>query len=235
MNKLIVGNWKMNGTMTSARNLAAELVTFQKNKPVQVTVVVCPPYPYLGVVALRLMDSSLRWGAQDCAAHENGAFTGQVSAAMLKDMSCQYVIVGHSERRSQGNETDEHILQKAQKALAAGLTPIICLGENLQEREQGKAVDVVLSQAQQAIPEGKCIIAYEPVWAIGTGKVPTASQIEEIHQALAKKKPGLPLLYGGSVKAGNAAEILKIPHVNGLLVGGASLNAAEFWAIAEAA
>lgn len=235
MNKWIVGNWKMNGTMVSCRDLAAELVALQRKKPVHAIVVVCPPYPYLGLVALRLMDSSLHLGAQDCSAHEAGAFTGQVSVAMLQDLSCRYIIVGHSERRTQLNESSDLILQKAQQSLAAGLTPIICVGENLQERETGKAIDVVLSQARQAVPQRECLIAYEPVWAIGTGKTPNVSQIGEIHQALTQENPGIPILYGGSVKSSNASEILDIPHVKGLLVGGASLDAAEFWRIAEAA
>jgi triosephosphate isomerase len=235
MNKWIVGNWKMNGMMGSCRDLAAGLVTLEREKPVRATVVVCPPYPYLGVVALRLMDSSLHLGGQDCSAHEAGAFTGQVSAKMLKDLSCEYVIVGHSERRAQLNENNDLIRQKVQQSLAAGLTPIICIGENLEERETGKAIDVVLSQVQQAVPKGECLIAYEPVWAIGTGKTPNASQIREIHQMIARQNPGTPVLYGGSVKSSNASEILAIPHVHGLLVGGASLDTAEFWKIAKAA
>ena len=189
-------------------------MTLEREKPVRATVVVCPPYPYLGVVALRLMDSSLHLGGQDCSAHEAGAFTGQVSAKMLKDLSCEYVIVGHSERRAQLNENNDLIRQKVQQSLAAGLT---------------------LSQVQQAVPKGECLIAYEPVWAIGTGKTPNASQIREIHQMIARQNPGTPVLYGGSVKSSNASEILAIPHVHGLLVGGASLDTAEFWKIAKAA
>jgi triosephosphate isomerase len=234
MKKWIVANWKMNGTLESARRLATELVELSHTNPFSAHIVICPPFPHLGIVALRLTSSSLELGAQDCSAYEEGAYTGQVSASMLKDIACRYVILGHSERRTSMKEDDALVHQKAQAALIAGLTPIICVGETLEEREQGKAIETVISQVKQAVPKGKCLIAYEPVWAIGTGKSPNSAQIQEINQAIAKESPENGILYGGSVKSANAPEILCIPHVNGLLIGGASLNAHEFWKIVEA-
>lgn len=233
MSKIIVGNWKMNGTLSSTKDLTAELVALSQKQSTQATVVICPPYPYLGAAASILASSTLKLGAQDCSNMPNGAYTGQVSASMLKDLSCSYVILGHSERRTQMAETSKIITEKIQRVLEAGLIPIICVGESLKDREQGSAVDVVMTQAK-AVYHPSCLLAYEPIWAIGSGKVPSGDQIEEIHQSLAQNYPSTDILYGGSVKASNAMEILSIPGVNGLLVGGASLQAEEFWAITQA-
>ncbi|MGI4851588.1 MAG: triose-phosphate isomerase [Janthinobacterium lividum] len=233
MSKIIVGNWKMNGTLSNAKELTTDLVALSQKNSTQATVVICPPYPYLSIAASALSKSTLKLGAQDCSSATNGAHTGQVSATMLKDLSCSYVILGHSERRTQMAETSKIIAEKIQRVLEAGLIPIVCVGESLTDRESGSAVDVVMSQAK-AIFHPSCLLAYEPVWAIGSGKVPSGDQIEEMHQALAQSYPSTDILYGGSVKSSNATEILSIPNVGGLLVGGASLQADEFWAIAQA-
>ena len=233
MSKIIVGNWKMNGTLSNAKELTTDLVALSQKNSTKATVVICPPYPYLNVMASMLAKSTLKLGAQDCSSATNGAHTGQVSAAMLKDLSCSYIILGHSERRTQMAETSKIIAEKIQRVLEAGLIPIVCVGESLTDREDGSAVDVVMSQAK-AIFHPSCLLAYEPVWAIGSGKVPSGDQIGEMHQALAQSYPSTDVLYGGSVKSSNATEILSIPDVGGLLVGGASLQADEFWAIAQA-
>lgn len=233
MSKIIVGNWKMNSTLSNAKELTSDLVSLSQKQSTQATVVICPPYPYLNVVASVLTKSTLKLGAQDCSNVTNGAHTGQVSAAMLKDLSCGYVILGHSERRTQMAETSNLIVEKILRVLEVGLIPIVCVGESIENREEGSAVDTVMAQVK-AIFHPSCLLAYEPVWAIGTGKIPSGDQIEEIHQALAQSYPSTDILYGGSVKASNATEILSIPDVGGLLVGGASLQAEEFWAIAQA-
>ena len=234
MSRFIVGNWKMNMDLKSASALAAELIAFSHNTPVSCTVVVCPPFPYLGMAALTFLDSSLQLGAQDCSDQNKGAFTGQVSASMLKDLSCTYVILGHSERRALLKENNEVIKQKAQQALQEKIIPIICIGENEEQRAQNQAVQYVLDQAKHSCPDnGPYILAYEPVWAIGSGKIPTLDEITEIHQALMTQHPGCPILYGGSVNLENSSDILGLPCVAGVLVGGVSLKAQEFWKIAQ--
>lgn len=233
MSKIIVGNWKMNGTLSGAKEMTSRLVTLSQMHSTQATVVLCPSYPYLEAVATILAKSTLKLGAQDCASVTNGAHTGQVSAAMLKDLSCSYVILGHSERRTQMAENAQLIAEKIQRVLEVSLIPIVCVGESLIDREAGHAVDVVMAQAD-AVFHPSCLLAYEPVWAIGSGQIPSKDQIEEMHQALAQHYPSTDILYGGSVKSSNAAEILSIANVGGLLVGGASLQVDEFWAIAQA-
>ena len=237
----------MNGSLEMARTVAARLVELCHESPVapeQGRVVVCPPYLYLGMVGLKMMDSTLLLGAQDCSTEQKGAFTGQVSAAMLKDLGCSYVIVGHSERRTHLHETNLDIQKKAEQAVLSGLTPIICVGESWADREAGNAKEIVLEQVRASLPHldtsvekssesPLCILAYEPVWAIGTGKVPTEDQIQEIHDALDDAFKETPVLYGGSVNADNAKRILDLPHVGGLLVGGASLDPETFWKIAQ--
>ena len=204
---------------------------------------ICPPATLLFLVAELLTDTPVALGAQDCHAKPSGAFTGDIAAPMLADAGCSYVIVGHSERRAGHREDDALVRAKAEAAVAAGLTPIVCLGETEAERDAGQALAVVERQLAGSLPAGaeaaRLVVAYEPVWAIGTGRTPTASDIEAVHRHLRRKLAGrvaeperVRLLYGGSVKKDNCAEILGLPEVNGALVGGASLKAEEFWAIA---
>lgn len=206
---------------------------FVSARPALADVALCPPFTLLeAAIALA---GGLKIGAQDCRAGGDGAFTGDINAAMLKDLGCTYVIVGHSERRQGHGETDAQIRAKADSALAAGLIPIVCVGETLDQREAGEAANVVRAQIAQSAPADDCVLAYEPVWAIGTGLTPTPDQIAEIH-AIAKAQRAAPtaVLYGGSVKPANAAEIFAVAGVDGALVGGASLKAADFIAILRA-
>ena len=237
---LIAGNWKMNG-------ISADLAQLQAigAAPVQgVDVLICPPATLLSDAARALKGSSVFLGGQDCHELENGAYTGDVSAQMLRDAGATFVILGHSERRIYHHENNAHIALKADAALAAGLTPIICVGETLKQREAGEAMEVVEEQLAGSLPDGNAplVVAYEPVWAIGTGKVASIADITAmhmfIHQWLEAKLPqsaSVRVLYGGSVKAANATEIFAIPHVDGALVGGASLKASEFLPIVAAA
>lgn len=238
MKKLIVGNWKMNGSS----QFISTYFHFLRNTPLPTDkeYVICPPFPYLPHFARETTDLAFRLGAQDCHPEPSGAFTGDVSASMLKDLGCHYVIVGHSERRQGHQESDELVRRKAEAALQAGLIPIICVGETLEEREQGQAIDRILEQARASLPPltdtTKVVLAYEPIWAIGTGKVPTVDQIAEVHDALRKLLDSLNqsncrLLYGGSAKKDNAQDLLKIKNVHGLLVGGASLKPEEFFSL----
>lgn len=239
MKKLIAGNWKMNGTLDSARALIAGIEAGLTPDVMNTCdFVICPPFPHLMTAAQR--GPGLALGAQDCSAHENGAYTGDVSAAMLKDLGCTYVILGHSERRQYFHETDEGVAIKAAKAHAAGLITIICVGETEEQREQGAQEQIVADQLKGSLPIGydetNTVIAYEPVWAIGTGKTATAQDIAAMH-AFIRKQVGsdkMRILYGGSMKPGNAAEILATPNVDGGLIGGASLKADDFLAIAKA-
>lgn len=237
----------MHGTTAFASELAGSLADKMSDAGNNgVDMLLCPPAPLLGTVRTAIGASGISLGGQDCHAAEQGAHTGDVSAAMLGDIGCGYVIVGHSERRADHAEDDAAVKAKAGAAQTAGLVPVICIGETLEERESGKAVDVVTGQLRGSVPEGSSaanmVIAYEPVWAIGTGKVPTLDDIAEVHAAIrAALKDvsgdfdGVRILYGGSVKPENAADILAVANVNGALVGGASLKADDFWAIAEAA
>jgi triosephosphate isomerase len=242
--KLVVGNWKMNGSRAANGPLLDALKAAGQGG---CDVAVCPPAPYLADVAARLEGSGILWGAQDCSSHASGAFTGEVSAAMLAEFGCTFVIVGHSERRALHGESDTLVAEKAERALANGLVPIVCVGETLTEREAGQTASVVGRQLAAAIDrlgdriEG-CVIAYEPVWAIGTGKTASPEEAQAVHAqlraALAAGTAGgaaVRILYGGSVKADNAALLFGQPDIDGGLIGGASLKAADFIAICRAA
>ena len=242
--KLVVGNWKMNGNRAANAELLAAL---KAAGPWVAEVVVCVPGPYLGDVALSLQGEAIGWGAQDCSAFESGAYTGEVSAAMLAEFGCRYVLVGHSERRAYHAESDQSVADKAKAALAHRITPIVCVGETLAEREGGHTDEVVKRQLSAVIHTlGHCIsqivVAYEPVWAIGTGKTATPEQAQAVHALLraqlkaATEHAGeMKILYGGSVKADNAPTLFGQPDIDGGLIGGASLKAPEFAAICRAA
>ena len=230
---LIAGNWKMNGRLADADWPRAFA---EAGGGAGQEVLVCPPATLLAPLAAGLREADVRLGAQDCSAHLDGAHTGQVSAAMLADLGCSHVIVGHSERRAGQGETDAVVRAKAEAALVAGLVPIVCVGETRAERETGRAEAVVCAQVRASTPrEGGFIIAYEPVWAIGTGLTPGQDDITAMHAAVreAAGERALGVLYGGSVKPQNAAAILTLEEVDGALVGGASLNPADFAAIAR--
>jgi triosephosphate isomerase len=243
---LIAGNWKMHGSLDSARALAAALRAGAATVP-QADLLVCPPFPLLPAVAAALAGSAVALGAQDCHAAAAGAHTGDVAAAMLREVGATHVILGHSERRAAHAEDDAAVRAKAAAAQAAGLVPIVCVGESEAERLGGGAEAIVARQLEHSLPEGFAaaggVVAYEPVWAIGTGRTPGAAEIVAMHARLraalrarcGAAGAGLRLLYGGSVKPGNAAAILALPDVDGALVGGASLVAADFLAIAAAA
>ncbi len=244
--KLVAGNWKMNGDKAMAQALVADLAARQAAKRAASAVVLCPPAYLLPQVAAAAAGKRLNVGGQDCSAEAGpGAFTGEISATMLRDAGCDYVIVGHSERRARHGESDALVRAKAERALAAGLIPIICVGETLEQRQSGDAVAVVRRQVAGSLPDSArqqvVVIAYEPVWAIGTGKTATPDDVRAMHgeiraqvAGLGPQVPPVPLLYGGSVKPDNAAELMAQPNVDGALVGGASLKAADFWAIVEA-
>lgn len=244
--KLIAGNWKMNGSLAANAALMGELLA-GIGQPV-CDVAVCVPAVYLAQVQLLLAgQGGIALGAQDVSQHESGAYTGDVSAAMLKELGARYVIVGHSERRQYQGETDAQVAIKAQRALAAGLTPIVCVGEILREREQGETESVVGRQLSAVIQlNGErladLVVAYEPVWAIGTGRTATPEQAQTVHAALRAllaaadlQAAGVRILYGGSMNAGNAAELLAQPDIDGGLIGGASLKARDFLKIIETA
>jgi triosephosphate isomerase len=233
MRKLIAGNWKMNGTAASL----AEIGKIRDAHPSKADVMICPPAT---LIARAAAAGGVPIGGQDCHAQVFGAYTGDVSAEMLKDAGAVAVIVGHSERRQYHHESDAEVAAKAQAAWRAGLMAIICIGETESERDEGKALEIVARQIAGSVPKGavaaNTAVAYEPVWAIGTGKTPADAEIEEMHahiRALLADK-GVRILYGGSVKPSNAREILKIANVDGALVGGASLKAEDFLAIVEA-
>lgn len=244
--KLVAGNWKMNGLGASLGEAEA-LVKALQEQAAACRVALCPPATLTERMARVLADGPVELGGQDCHAEASGAFTGSVSAAMLADAGAKLVILGHSERRAGFGERDADVAAKVEAALVAGLEPIICIGETLVEREAGQAVEVVSRQVAGSLPSslsGKAFaVAYEPVWAIGTGLTPTLEQIEEVHAAVraamvAKLGEGgrvAPILYGGSVKPSNAAEILAVAEVGGALVGGASLKAEDFLGIIRAA
>lgn len=236
--KLIVGNWKMNGLTADCRDRAGQLAAAVKSSP-SFQMVLCPPMPMVGVVADILKGSAIQWGGQDCHEQSSGAFTGDTSAEMLKDLGCGYVIVGHSERRQGHKETSETVAGKAKAAHRAGLIAIICVGETDEERTAGRADQVISGQLKLSIPETatpeNTVIAYEPIWAIGTGKTASDNDISYMHSFIQKEVKDFRILYGGSVKSSNAKKILHIFHVDGVLVGGASLKADEFAAIAESA
>ena len=245
MKKLIAGNWKMNGTRQANEALLKALLAGVKGA--QCDVAVCVPSPYLAQVQALVAGSGIALAAQDVSQHAIGAFTGEVSAGMLQDFSVRYCLVGHSERRQYHGETDAVVALKAQKALASGITPIVCVGETLAERDGGHTEAVVKRQLAAVIHEnGHCIseivVAYEPVWAIGTGRTATPEQAQHVHSVLRKQLQAatehadrIAILYGGSMNAANAAQLLAQPDIDGGLVGGASLKPADFLSIISAA
>jgi triosephosphate isomerase (TIM) len=237
--KLIAGNWKMNGERADGLALAGELAVRAKAGLPNCDLLVCPPATLIFAVGFTISGSGIALGGQDCHAAAKGAFTGDISAEMLKDAGCSYVIVGHSERRHNRGETDADARAKVEAAWRAGLTAILCIGETRAEREAGSAVAVCCTQLLGSMPGGaspdRLVIAYEPVWAIGTGLTPTLADIAAIHRAIRVDVPdGTRILYGGSVNPRNASDILALDDVDGGLIGGASLKADDFWAIAEA-
>jgi len=245
--KLVVGNWKMNGGLAANAALLSAIAAGW-NAPTGRELAVCVPYPYLAQAQAALSETRVAWGAQDVSEHEAGAYTGEVSARMLVEFGCRYAIVGHSERRQYFGDTDAIVAAKARAALATGITPIACVGETLAEREAGRTLEVVKRQIDAILEvldgaQVACAVAYEPVWAIGTGKVASPADAEEVHGAIRRwltdKSATLAertrILYGGSVKADNAAGLLAEPNIDGALVGGASLDAGAFGAIAKAA
>ena len=242
--KLVVGNWKMHGSRAANAQLLAGL---KEAGPWNADVAVCVPFPYIAETALALTGTSIAYGAQDCSSHEQGAYTGEVSSAMLADVGCRYAIVGHSERRAYHAEGDQLVADKAKAALAHGVTPIVCVGETRAEREAGQTEAVVKRQLAAVIHTlghccGEMVVAYEPVWAIGTGLTATPAEAQAVHAVLraqlhaATDRSGvMRILYGGSVKADNAAELFSQPDIDGGLIGGASLKVADFAAICLAA
>ncbi len=248
--KLIVGNWKMNGSLAANAALLTALLAEKQSSACQMVVrAVCVPTPYLAQCQNLLSDSNIAWGAQDLSAQAEGAFTGEVAAGMLQDFACRYVIVGHSERRTYHAESNELVARKAVQALANGLIPIVCVGETLAEREAGQTEAVVSAQldavlsALAADEVSNLVVAYEPVWAIGTGRTATPEMAQEVHQLLRLRLAQVnqaaagqvAILYGGSMKPDNAAQLLAMPDIDGGLIGGAALKAADFLAIVAAA
>jgi triosephosphate isomerase (TIM) len=244
--KFVAGNWKMHGSQ--AANLALLTAVRAGAAGLKAHVAVCVPYPYLAQAQSALAGSNVVWGAQDVSEHVQGAYTGEVSAAMLNEFGCRYVIIGHSERRSYYGDTDAVVAAKFAAALKAGLTPILCVGETLAERESNVTAEVVTRQMDAVIANSgiaalaRAVVAYEPVWAIGTGKTASPAQAQEVHALIrtrvakedAQVASGLRILYGGSVKPGNAKELFGQPDIDGGLIGGASLVAEDFLGICAA-
>jgi len=244
--KLVAGNWKMHGSL--ATNAALLEGVREGVVGLMAEVAVCVPYPYLDQARAALAGSPVAWGAQDVSEHAQGAYTGEVSAAMLADFGCRYVIVGHSERRTYYGDTDAVVAAKFEAAQKAGLTPILCVGETLDERERNVTGEVVTRQMGAVVERcgiaalAQAVVAYEPVWAIGTGRTASPDQAQEVHaeirawvaRASGEVAAGLRILYGGSMKPNNAAELMKQPDIDGGLIGGAALVAADFVAICQA-
>ena len=245
----VCGNWKMYCTPTEARTLAREVANGMAGDDGSVEVAVCPPFPALSAVAEALKDTPVAWGAQNCAAAPEGAYTGEVSVPMLVDLGCSFAILGHSERRQLFGESDQAVREKVQAVLANKLTPIVCVGETLQEREAGRTEEVVDRQVRSALEGlpgaevGRSVLAYEPIWAIGTGKTAKPEQAEAVHRRIRVTLQGLfgedvavstRILYGGSVKPENASELFEQPNIDGGLIGGASLKASSFLGIVRA-
>ena len=249
---IVAGNWKLHGSRAENARLLEDVMAQLPTKPATQAApacIVCPPFVYLQEVARLIRESSIELGAQDVCAEPQGAFTGEISASMLKDVGCEYVIVGHSERRLIYRESDQLIARKFQAAQSKGLVPILCLGEQLAERDADRTKEVIARQLDAVLELsgvdafGHAVIAYEPVWAIGTGRNATPDQAQDVHAFIrarlaarnGKIAADTRILYGGSVKAGNAAELFAMPDVDGGLIGGASLKADEFLAILAAA
>ena len=248
---IIIGNWKMNGSLASNQDWVKTVARgMESGMPAGRQFVVCPPFPYLAQCDTLIKEHSLAFlslGAQDASAHETGAYTGEVAASMLKEMGCTYVIVGHSERRQFHHEVDEVVAAKALQVLDSGMTPVICVGETADERNSGRAEEVVCSQVAKQVNVLQdrlvdCLIAYEPVWAIGTGKVASAQVAQDMHRTIRHQiaefnedvASHVGILYGGSVKPDNAVELFAMPDIDGGLIGGASLSPQDFLAICQA-
>jgi triosephosphate isomerase len=244
---LIAGNWKMNGLQADGLALASDLAARLKGEQSpRFEMLVCPPFVLISKVVEAVAGSAIAVGGQDCHMQEKGAHTGDTSALMLKDIGCMYAIVGHSERRTNHGETDAQVKAKAEAALAAGLTAIVCVGETLEERDAGKTLEVNKRQVNGSLPDGataaNTVIAYEPVWAIGTGRTATPEQAQEVHQMIRGElsgklgqanADGMRILYGGSMNPKNAEILLAQPDIDGGLIGGAALKADDFWTVAQ--
>ncbi|SRR5581483_1203669 len=246
MQRLVVGNWKMYGSLPQNRELL-QAVRNTASGLSMARCAVCVPFPYLDQARTALAGSPAAWGAQNVSQHAQGAYTGEVSAEMLKEFGCRYVIVGHSERRALFGEDDQTIALKAQAAIRAGMTPVVCIGETLPERDAGATESVVARQLDAILERlgaqgvASIVLAYEPVWAIGTGKTATPEQAQSVHAFVRRRVAAKcgpvqpPILYGGSVKSGNAAGLFAMPDIDGGLIGSASLDGQEFDAICRAA
>ena len=244
---LIAGNWKMNGLKAEGIELASSLAEHMAAEPDPAfDMVVCPPFTFLEAIGGSIAGTPIGLGAQDCHAAGKGAHTGDVSAGMLADLGCRFVIVGHSERRADHEETDAAVQAKAAAVQAQGMTAIICIGETEEQRDGGNTLDVVKSQLAGSVPEpsaaANTVIAYEPIWAIGTGRTPSTDEVREVHALIraeltaalgAEEAVGVRVLYGGSMNPENAGDLLALEDVDGGLIGGASLTAEDFWAIAQ--
>jgi triosephosphate isomerase len=244
---LIAGNWKMNGLQADGLALASDLAARLKGEQSpRFEMLVCPPFVLISKVVEAVAGSGIAVGGQDCHMQEKGAHTGDTSAFMLKDIGCTYAIVGHSERRTNHGEMDAQVKAKAEAALAAGLTAIVCVGETLEERDAGKTLEVNKRQVNGSLPDGataaNTVIAYEPVWAIGTGRTATPEQAQEVHQMIRGElsgklgqanADGMRILYGGSMNPKNAEILLAQPDIDGGLIGGAALKADDFWTVAQ--
>ena len=243
---LVAGNWKMNGLKASKKEVGALARKLAGKKRPACDVLICPPATLVSLLREAAKGTKVAIGGQDCHAKESGAHTGDISAEMLKDAVASHVIVGHSERRADHGETDETVRAKAEAARRAGLTAIVCVGETEAERDAGATLKVIRSQLKGSLPDGSTaktmVVAYEPVWAIGTGRTPTPDDVAKVHAAIRKaletrfgtEGARMRILYGGSVKPANAKELMAVPNVNGALVGGASLKADDFWGIISA-
>ncbi len=248
-NYLVAGNWKMNGSGVANTELIRAMLAKWRGRSAPVRLLICPPYPYLREIGSALAGSQVALGAQNVSQHASGAYTGEVSPAMLRDVGCEYVIVGHSERRAMMAETSQIVAEKFAAAVAAGLRPILCVGETLEEREQQRTEAVIDQQLDAVIDRtgiqafANAVIAYEPVWAIGTGRTASPQQAQDVHKHIRSRLNGrsveiaqaIQILYGGSVKGDNAAGLFAKPDIDGGLIGGASLKADDFLAIAAAA
>jgi len=246
--KLVAGNWKMHGGLKTNLQLLQDVVSGAAELRVM-SAAVCVPFPYLAQAQSVLTGTAVAWGAQNLSEQTQGAFTGEVSASMLQDFGCRYVLVGHSERRAIYGESDALVAEKFAVALAAGLHPVLCVGETLEQREAGQTMEIVATQIDAVLKRvgvaafSGAVVAYEPVWAIGTGRTASSAQAQEVHAAIraqiarsdANVAEGLQILYGGSVKPSNAVELFGMPDIDGGLIGGASLVAADFLAICRAA
>ena len=244
---LIAGNWKMNGLQADGLSLASDLAGRMKSGSAHnFEMLVCPPFPLISKVVETVAGSGIVVGGQDCHAQEKGAHTGDTSAWMLKDLGCEYAIVGHSERRTDHAETDAVVKAKAESALAAGIKAIVCVGETLEERDAGKTLDVNKRQVHGSVPAGataeNTVIAYEPVWAIGTGRTATPEQAQEVHHMIRgelvkivgqDQADAMRILYGGSMNPKNAETLLAQSDIDGGLIGGAALKADDFWTVAQ--